>query len=312
MATQPVLANAGSDGSDAEFYEILVEMGLLDADANSRITDALRAAVLRLRGKHGLDVRFNEHRQHEEDRDAHGQASVSAVADALAASITDDQGSSVCVEAGLADALGSKSTSSSSKASASKAGIADNQTPGANHEAGGEASIAASASRKTGRTTGSSDDEDLINPFKKKKLNASSNVLAVRDRFSARDVEEPLADVSSQEFKMLKCLVISNWLDLDGSAFQHELRHLKDLDRHLLRVSTTAKMRSVNMDDLLGYRDAVLAEMKRQDMDEDDGGFPGVGSAADEMDEAWGWETTNFMELLILLCFYRFSDLTLT
>jgi hypothetical protein len=33
---------------------------------------------------------------------------------------------------------------------------------------------------------------------------------------------------------------------------------------------------------------------------------------ADEMDEAWGWETTNFMELLILLCFYRFSDLTLT
>jgi len=44
----------------------------------------------------------------------------------------------------------------------------------------------------------------------------------------------------------------------------------------------------------------------------DDGGFPGVGSAAAEMEEAWGWETTNFMELLILLCFYRFSDLTST
>ena len=176
-----------------------------------------------------------------------------------------------------------------------KAGIKECEGTGGGGQAGGEASIAASASRKTGRTTGSSDDEDLINPFKKKKLNASSNVLAVRDRFSARDVEEPLADVSSQEFKMLKCLVISNWLDLDGSAFQHELWHLKDLDRHLLRVSTTAKMRSVNMDDLLGYRDAVLAEMKGQDMDEDDGGFPGVGSAADEMDEAWGWETTNFM-----------------
>ena len=186
------------------------------------------------------------------------------------------------------------------------------QGTGGGGQAGGKASIAASASRKTGRTAGSSDDEDLINPFKKKKLNASSNVLAVRDRFSARDVEEPLPDVSSQEFKMIKCLVISNWFDLDGSAFQHELRHLKDLDRHLLRVSKTDKMRSIGMETLVGYRDAVLAEMKGQDMDEDDGGFPGVGSAADEMDEAWGWETTNFLELLILLCFYRFSDLTLT
>jgi hypothetical protein len=171
-----------------------------------------------------------------------------------------------------------------------KAGIKECEGTGGGGQAGGEASIAASASRKTGTTTGSSDGEDLINPFKKKKLNASSSVLAVRDRFRARDVEEPLPDLSSEDFKMIKCLVISNWYDLDGSAFQHQLRHIKQLDRQILRVSQSDKLRKIDMDTAVGYRDAVLAEMKGQDMDEDDGGFPGIGQAADDINEAGGWE----------------------
>ena len=44
------------------------------------------------------------------------------------------------------------------------------------------------------------------------------------------------------------------------------------------------------METLVGYRDAVLTEMKAQDCSdhEDDRCFPGVGSAADDMDEAQG------------------------
>jgi len=333
MATQPVLANAGSDGSDAEFYEILVEMGLLDADANSQITDAIRAAVLRLRGKHGLDLRFNEHRQHKEDRDAHGQASVSAVADALAASITDDQGSSVCVEAALADALGSKSTSSSSKASASKAGIADNQTPGANHEAGGTASNAASSKSKARGIAVSSDDEDINNPFKKKKL--SGGVLSSRPRWradvimdgpalsdmmaasSARDetsvsLYRPpvLPDLTSEQFMYIKCMVLGNNFDIDIAPFHDQVRHLEHLDTYIRKIGQSSKVLSISKEDAVAYVDAVLVKLKGDGNDGDDGdahyGFPGIGQAEND-DEALGYKQAFPNEFAILVNVSRIS-----
>jgi hypothetical protein len=64
------------------------------------------------------------------------------------------------------------------------------------------------------------------------------------------------------------------------------------------------------MDTAVGYRDAVLAEMKGQDMDEDDGGFPGIGQAADDINEAGGWEQCFCLEMLILLGFFMILDLT--
>ena len=287
MATQPVLANAGSDGSDAEFYEILVEMGLLDADANSQITDALRAAVLKIPGAHISYVRGIEHGKHSEGRAQHANASVSAVPHDFRAHKDGYAASSSHVAFGSeGHALQAAVSHPAGKAEAKGS------------EADGEGGEASGASSKAGGEAGREGDESYESPSKKPRIaifgkksaagaSASSSVLEVRPRLNALP---PLPDLSSEDFRMIKCLVISNWYDLDGSAFQHALRHLTQLDRHILRVSATAKMRSANMDYLLGYRDAVLAEMKGQDMDDDDGGFPGVGEAPDEMLEAWGWE----------------------
>ena len=46
----------------------------------------------------------------------------------------------------------------------------------------------------------------------------------------------------------------------------------------------------------------------------DDGGFPGIGQAADDINEAGGWEQCFCLEMLILLGFFHDfgSDLELT
>ncbi len=265
--------------------------------------EAFRETVLEIPGAHGSDVHGIEHGKHSEGRVQHANASVSAVPHDFHAHKDGSAASSSHVAVGSeGHALQAAVSHPAGKAEAKGS------------EADGEGGEASGASSKAGGEAGREGVESYESPSKKPRIaifgkksaagaSTSSSVLEVRPRLNALP---PLPDLSSEDFKMIKCLVISNWYDLDGSAFQHQVRHLKQLDRQILRVSQSDKLRKIDMDTAVGYRDAVLAELKGQDMDDDDGGFPGIGQAEDD-DEALGYKQAFPNEFAILVNVSRIS-----
>ena len=79
-----------------------------------------------------------------------------------------------------------------------------------------------------------------------------------------------LAELSLQEFKMVKAIYLGKKLGEDTSVFEQSVEHLAHLPEQLARAGLVIDSRGLSDDEARAYVQDMLVEMKATDLDDND------------------------------------------